>query len=295
MAVFDAVARLGSFTAAARELGVSQPSISRHIITLEDQLGFPLFDRRANQIELTGHGSRLYNAISSSFDSLESTLIDLQRTTERLLVASTPMFAQTWLSPLFDSLRDRLDPCVASILIFDSDAEIDDLTFDVVIRRGEGTWPGFRAEKLLPEVVVPVASPDLAKRLGFGDDTDPEELLDAPRLHLSETNTFQTTWTNWFAGQGISSPKAESSHTFRHYGTLLNEALAGNGLVLGWRYQMGDWLERGLLVEVGLEMHDPNAGMFLTWPVAITRDSRVRALRTWFADNLPPDRLTAHG
>ena len=55
---FEAAARLGSFAAAAQELGVTPGAVSAHIKTLEDALGAPLFHRRAKAVELTAPGAR---------------------------------------------------------------------------------------------------------------------------------------------------------------------------------------------------------------------------------------------
>ena len=56
--VFETVARLGSFTAAARDLGVSQPAVSQHINELERQMETKLVSRSRAEIKLTEEGER---------------------------------------------------------------------------------------------------------------------------------------------------------------------------------------------------------------------------------------------
>lgn len=56
--VFEAVAKNGSFTAAAREIGVSQPAVSQNVTELEKQLGVKLFNRSRSEVSLTEDGDK---------------------------------------------------------------------------------------------------------------------------------------------------------------------------------------------------------------------------------------------
>src|SRR3546814_16950204 len=67
---FEVTGRHGSFTAAARELNVTQTAVSRLVRLLEDRLGFPLFRRHANALELTAQGQALLSGLTAAFDSI---------------------------------------------------------------------------------------------------------------------------------------------------------------------------------------------------------------------------------
>ena len=56
---FSAIVRTGSFTHAAEELGITQPSLSQQIRTLEKLIGNPLFERLGRSVRLTAHGEAL--------------------------------------------------------------------------------------------------------------------------------------------------------------------------------------------------------------------------------------------
>src|SRR2546429_4298715 len=73
--VFDAAARNGSFTAAAAELNVTQPAVSRMLRRLEQYLGVRLFDRTAGGAVLTEEGELLYRRVLDGFRSIESGVI----------------------------------------------------------------------------------------------------------------------------------------------------------------------------------------------------------------------------
>src|SRR5258708_4028205 len=77
--VFDAAARNGSFTAAAAELNVTQPAVSRMLGRFEDYLGVRLFDRTAGGATLTEEGELLYRRVTDGFRSIESGLIEIDR------------------------------------------------------------------------------------------------------------------------------------------------------------------------------------------------------------------------
>ena len=77
--VFDAAARNGSFTAAAAELNVTQPAVSRMLGQFEDYLGVRLFDRTNGRAVLTEDGEILYRHVSDGFRSIEGGLIEIDR------------------------------------------------------------------------------------------------------------------------------------------------------------------------------------------------------------------------
>ena len=87
---FEAAARLRSFTAAAIELGTTQPAISQQIKRLEEQLATRLFDRIYRGIELTDAGLILFNHVQTGLQSMDAglTAITEQHQHEVLQVAT---------------------------------------------------------------------------------------------------------------------------------------------------------------------------------------------------------------
>ncbi len=101
--VFEAAARHRSFTAAAVELGTTQPAISQQIKRLEEQLATRLFDRIYRGIELTEAGSLLFEQVQVQvgLQSIESGLsaVTAHSRHEVLQVATDFAFAAYWLMP----------------------------------------------------------------------------------------------------------------------------------------------------------------------------------------------------
>src|SRR5579863_4787446 len=105
---FEAVARLGGVTLAARELHVTHSAVSQQIKVLEESMGIALFVREARGLRLTEEG-RLYAL------DIRTALRDITEATRRaqarpreseLVIATLPSFAQHWLMPRLPGFRD---------------------------------------------------------------------------------------------------------------------------------------------------------------------------------------------
>src|SRR5690242_13234678 len=98
---FEAAARLGSMSAAARELGVSQPAISRHLQILEADLGQALFHRNRRGLSLTAAGNAYRHAVALGLDHIAAATATLRAQTgdQTIRIATNFGFAQQWLMP----------------------------------------------------------------------------------------------------------------------------------------------------------------------------------------------------
>src|SRR6202047_1436101 len=95
---FEAAGRHGSFTAAAQELNVTQAAVSRMVRLLEVRLGFPLFRRHANALELTVQGQAFLSGLTDSFDSIArlAEQVAAMRSGPVLTVGVGPTLAMNW-------------------------------------------------------------------------------------------------------------------------------------------------------------------------------------------------------
>lgn len=108
---FVAVARAGTFTHAAEQEGVTQPSLSQQIRKLEDSLGMPLFERRGRSVRLTQAGERLLpqarNLLRQAADARQSLGELTNRVCGRLAVGAIPTVMPYWLAPKIANFRSR--------------------------------------------------------------------------------------------------------------------------------------------------------------------------------------------
>lgn len=264
LAVFESAARLGSFTEAARELGLTQPAVSRHIASLEQLTGLDLFHRSANRVELSAAGEELLSAVQGGLGRIDSRLRALTGNGTTFLLAANPGFAQQWLVPHLDRLQAALGDIDLRLRLFDRNSELEDQAFDAAIHLTSisGAPPGTRV--LFPEVVVPVASPDLAAGLAadlaLGGRQSAEALVQVPKLHLDGRDRHWLDWAEWFGAHDVAWPADEAEATrlsYNNYALVMNDALAGRGVALAWRGLVDDALATGALVAVGPEVHNP--------------------------------------
>ncbi|MGE8490631.1 MAG: LysR family transcriptional regulator, partial [Paraburkholderia nemoris] len=150
---FEAVARLGGVTQAARELHVTHSAVSQQIKVLEDSMGVALFMREARGLRLTEEG-RLYAL------DIRMALRDITHATRRaqarpheseLVITTLPSFAQHWLVPRLGSFRDA-HPYYRIRL--QTSLQVEDFrqgASDIGIRMGQGHWPDVAQQKLFDD------------------------------------------------------------------------------------------------------------------------------------------------
>lgn len=211
---FEAAGRLGSFVAAAAELGLTQAAISQRIGHLEARLGVRLFLRKARGIALTVEGETWLPQLSPSLRAIQQTADDLfGSTARRITISASASVSQLWLVPRLRHLqpRDRLQFSFSTIVLQE---DFDKQNSAVEIRYGAGAWPGRRAARLFPEALSPLAHPDLAV----------EEWQNLPRIALSGPRAG---WAEW--GETGAPPHVR----FDSFTTALSAAAQGAGVVLG--------------------------------------------------------------
>jgi len=186
-----------------------------------------------------------------------------------LRVAANFGFAQQWLMPRLPALRRVLPDLVLHLVTSDREEELALADADLSIRFGTGAWPGQRAMKLFDEEAFPVCSPDwLARhpRLGQGD------LPAASLLHMEESSSRWFTWESWLA-----LPALPRRLIYPTYPLLLQAALAGEGVALGWRGLVDELVAEGRLIQLGPGIIRADRGYFLCLPEPPSAPARAVA------------------
>ena len=159
---FEAAARHGSFSAAARDLNVTHAAIGQHVRALEDHFGQSLMRREGRGMSLTLEGRSLADQLSDAFGLIENATHNLlnQSKARSVRVTVTPSFAANWLMPRIGAFWDA-NPDI-EIELLPSRALIDMRrdNIDVAIRYGDGKWPAVQVRKLMPAGHVAVAAPE---------------------------------------------------------------------------------------------------------------------------------------
>lgn len=284
--VFEATARLKSFTRAADELGVTQAAVSWQIKTLEQQLGQALFRRLPREVMLTPSGERLARAASEAVNALRAAIEDLTQAEQGVLVISTlQSLASNWLATRLGAFQ-LAHPNIAVRL--ETNGRLVDLhreNVDVAIRSGRGGWPGLEQHYLFPAFLTPLCTPDTRDRLEL---KRPSDLLKAPRIGIEEE------WAVWFAAAGVQAAEPrEGPRLAADLQTVeVASALAGHGVALGAPALFAQELAAGRLVQP-FDIADDGFGYWLVYPEDRRRSPKIAAFRDWLLAQVAADPVTA--
>ena len=279
---FEAAVRHLSFTAAAQELGTSQPAVSQRIGLLEEDLGVPLFKREHRGVSLTADGVQLFNAVRDGLADIgdAAAKIRARRARQVLTVATDFGFAAYWLMPRLGALRELVPDLDVRIVTTQNEFDIRGESVDVAIAFGSGPWPGCAATRLFPEIVIPVCSPQFQARHGLSG--QPSALARLPLLHLESAEPLRWLgWDNWFALQSLSTSDESHGLTLNNYPLVIQAAIAGQGVALGWVPLVDALVRSAQLVPAVQHAVKTARGYFLVEPHAQRASEPLRRFRQW--------------
>lgn len=279
LVVFEAAARLANFSAAGRELGMTQSAVSHHVAHLERELGTRLFRRIWRGVALTEAGAALDDGVRRGLDAIDAAAEAARAEGRRrhLTVVTDFAFASFWLIPRLEALRALSGGPDVHIVTTQGGTEADLALGDAAIVFGADPPAGFEATRLVDEEVVPVAGAALLARHPQPD------LRAVPLLHLDLPRAGRwLTWAEYLAFQGLAPPAPQGGIAFNNYPLLVQAAIAGQGVALGWRPLVDELVERGLLLPVAPPVRLTARGYDLLVERSKPRDARLLArFRAW--------------
>jgi DNA-binding transcriptional LysR family regulator len=281
LVVFEAAARHLSFSRAAEELSVTQPAVSQALRRLEAAIGARLFLRGHRRIALTQAGERLYLDVSDAYARILATARQIGRAAgsgQVTLLVSTA-FATWWMVPHLQEFHARNPGIDLRLETVTRDVEIASEATTLAVRRGNGQWPGYHAALIAPERLRAVASPALLARLPAL--TDLSVLAGQLLVHLEEPYRHRPTWAAFFAHFGVTFHDRQDGLRLNDYALVLQAAMAGEGIVLGWEHICRLLLAQGLIAPVGPWTWDTGAGFYLVWSAGEALSDRAALTRDW--------------
>jgi DNA-binding transcriptional LysR family regulator len=244
---FEAVARLGTVTKAAQELGVSPSAVSQQVSALEVQFGVKLFRREKRRLTLTLDGDRLYQTTSQAFGALRNarSAIGRQHDMRSLTIRVSPSFGVRWLGPRIAAFAAdnpdwniRID-ATPDFSAFETEA------VDLDLRYGTGAWAGLTVEPILTDMALPMCSPAYLERLRAISD-DPATQLANSRLIDSVKTLYR--WDIWLAANRIDLPDLSYPFRFDRSSMSVEMAKQNGGVALDSAVLCLNELDRGELV-----------------------------------------------
>lgn len=262
---FEATVRLGSLTAAAKELGATQPAISQRIRGLEDLVGLPLFERANGGLKLkpSDDGQTLYDDLAVALNKIETSIHDLKvkamSPRPKIVMAANFGFAHLWLLPRLA----KMEACFQHV-----DFEICSEDKDEALMRDAHISIDFgelsdKHTVLFTETIFPVCSQAFLAKHALTDTLSAEEFKRLPLLHMDERNSKWSDWRQWQARAHFPTIQHKTNFKYNNYPLLISAVLAGQGMALGWSPLINEGLENGSLVALKPAITRSTHGYFM--------------------------------
>jgi len=274
---FEAAGRHMSFTRAARELNVSQAAISYSVKQLETALGQALFIRRHRRVALTEAGERFFHDVAIGLAHIRRSAEDIrrERADNHVTLSASTAFASLWMLPRLAVFRAEHPDIDFRLQTTDKDIDLAAEGIAFGTRRGTGDWAEYDSALLAGEEIHAVCAPAyLSSVAAPGQAAD---LTGLKLIHLDEPFRPAPSWADWFAGQGVAYDDKGDGLRLNDYALVVQAALEGEGVALGWRHLTDHLIARGQLVRPVAESLRTAFGYYVIWPrgVALAGDAAI--------------------
>ena len=273
----EAVARLGSASAAAAELNLTQGAVSRQLQALEGLMGLTLLIRDKRRLRLTPAALDFVAEARLALHRLADASLTLRAnpTGGSLNLAILPAFGMHWLAPRlakFASLHPEVTVNLSTRLKpFDFEAN----AFDAAIHYGRQDWPGVAYLKLMDEDILAVAAPSFAAL------PEAKAILTLPLLQLESRSGD---WGRWLAHHGQPAARPPAMR-FDQFATMQQAAVHGMGAALLPQFLIErDLAEHRLIPLFGPAIRALGA-YYLVWPKDRPPRAPLTSFRAWLAQN----------
>lgn len=281
LAVFEAVARHGSFTSAAAELGISQSSISYAVTQIEKRIGIPLLARTTRNVSPTEAGQRLLDTLAPALRDIADELVGLQDMRDTVSgsvrLTMVPVAFDTIVRPALNSFRGAFPNVKIEVSIDEGLSDIVSDGFDGGIRFNTLIEKDMVSTSLTKETAVSiVASPDYLRK--WGVPTKPDDL--AAHTCIGYRFVSSTRLYRWPLKKGKRNAEfgTDGGLVFNDGAAIHSAALDGLGLAYLFTSQVRNDIEAGKLVPVLTDWLPPLPGFSLYYPSRARTAPAFRAL-----------------
>ena len=291
---FSTLAASGSLSAAARELGVTTPAVSKHLAAMEQRAGVALVVRTTRRMRLTPEGE-LYleraRRILGDIDELAQMLGNADAAPRGLLrVNATLGFGRSHIAPLVSRFVRKHPQVEVQLQLSVHPPPLTDDAFDVCIRFGAPPEARVIARRIARNRRLLCAAPSYLAAHG-----SPRTAKDLSRHNCIGIRQGDEAYGTW----RLTRPRPERTDVVKVRGNLTTNdgaiavtwALDGHGILMRAEWDVAGWLRSGRLVEVLSQYRTPDADIYAVYPLRHQMSARVRA----FVDHVSAGLQRAHG
>jgi DNA-binding transcriptional LysR family regulator len=295
LAFFAELMKRGTLAAAAQELGVTPPSVSKRLAALEARLGVRLLHRTTRRITLTPEGEiyLLEGArVLGDLDALERTLTGAKAAPRGVLkVSATLGFGRRHVAPAISKFVRACPEVEVQLHLSDRPVKLVEQGFDAAIRIGELPDARLTARKLASNRRLLCASAAYLREAG--EPASPRELPQHRCIVLRESDETFGTW-HLRSGSRTETVKVRGPLSTNDGDSALSWALAGHGILTRSEWDVAPYLRSGRLRQVLSDWALPPADIFLVFPTKANLSAKTRAFVDFMHDRFEIHR-TASG
>jgi len=288
---FSTLAGAGSLSAAARELGVTTPAVSKHLALMESRLGVPLVVRTTRRMSLTPEGELYLQSarrILSEIDGMEELLGVSKATPNGLLrVNATLGFGRSHVAPLISRFVRKHPQVEVQLQLSVNPPPLTDDSFDVCIRFGAPPDSRVIARYIAPNRRLLCAAPAYLGK--HGTPKVPNDLTKHNCIGIRQGEEAYGVW-RLSSGRGkgaiTEAVKTRGNLTTNDGEIAVNWALEGHGILMRAEWDIERYLRNGRLVHVLPQYHTPDADIHAVYPQRHQLAARVRAFVDFVALSL---------
>nr|WP_316652225.1 LysR family transcriptional regulator [uncultured Gellertiella sp.] len=295
LSAFEAVLRTGSTAAAARELDLTQSTVSRLVQTLENQLGRKLFERQRQRLIATEAALSYGRDVTRALDLIQRASMELTANPGggSLSLAILPAFGTRWLAPRLGRFLVSHPGITVNLSTRLKRFNFATESFDAAIHFGRDDWRDAGHMKLFEERLTACIAPDLLARHPV------RKAGDLHGLPLLKLETRPRAWELWFAAQGAEPPgracmapggtsvaPGVAGMLVDQFATMTQAAISGLGVALLPDFLAEIEFEEGRLVPLLRKSVAGTGTYWLVWPNTRANYPPLEAFRTWLAGEL---------
>ncbi len=263
--VFCRIVELGSFSAVAKEMGVSKMQVSKIMAQLEKSLGVVLLNRTTRSLNVTEAGRLYYDKgkqILEALESLDEEAAQLSDSVKGILKLSAPIdFGSFFMVPAIEQYRRQFPDVKVSLTLDNKFKNLREGVYDIAILVTDKLDQGVVARKIYSTRLGTYASPDYLEKQG--EPTTPEDLLKHQCLHYIDTPHAEY----WIFQENGKTIKYRMDWCFacNNGRALSHAAVMGMGIIRAPELSVADYLQQGKLVEILTEYRLTDLSVYATY------------------------------
>ncbi|MEO6566656.1 MAG: LysR family transcriptional regulator [Casimicrobiaceae bacterium] len=289
LAFFSTLAASGSLSAAARELGITTPAVSKHLAAMEARAGIALVNRTTRRMSLTPEGVHYVARARRILGEIEDLGQELRRSPDEprglLRVNATLGFGRRQIAPLVSRFARKYPGVEVQLQLSVNPPPLTDDAFDVCIRFGAPPDTRVIARRIARNRRLLCAAPSYLDEHG-----EPRASRDLARHNCITIRQGDGAYGTW----RLSKARPERWEVVKVRGNLTTNdgaiavtwALAGHGILMRAEWDVADWLRSGRLVEVLRQYRTPDADIYVVYPERHRTSGRVRLFTEYVASAL---------